>query len=114
VSSEKHETAAEAGAEEGGGDAAGVVPVTVVVGSYCYRLTFLPPITRLANSAKPWRLITCGRLYSCDALPRMVSTLSLCLVPPGRQMAATTAGRRSTPTCTPQVGWSGAGGCQDT
>jgi hypothetical protein len=32
VSSEKHDPAAEAGADEGGGDAAGVMPITVVNG----------------------------------------------------------------------------------
>jgi hypothetical protein len=68
VSSEKHDPAAEAAADEGGGDAAGVVTVTVVVGSYCPRPTSLPASIRLANSAKALRSRTCGRLYSCDTL----------------------------------------------
>jgi hypothetical protein len=67
VSSEKHDPAAEAGADEGGGDAAGVVTVTVV-GSYCPRPASLPASIRLANSAKVWRFRTLWRLYSCNTL----------------------------------------------
>ena len=67
VSSEKHETAAEAGADEGSGDAAGVVPVTVV-GGYWALSAFLMVIIRLANSANVWRLRTCGRLSGENTL----------------------------------------------
>jgi hypothetical protein len=50
VSSEKQETAAEAGAGEGGGDAASVVPASAV-GGYRALSEPLMAITRLANSA---------------------------------------------------------------
>lgn len=68
VSSEKHAPAAEAAANEGGGDAAGVVPATVA-GVYRVLSASLPAIIRLANSANIWRLRTCGRLYVCDTIP---------------------------------------------
>ena len=68
VSSEKHAPAAEAAADGGGGDAAGVVPATVV-GVYRALSASLPAIIRLANSANVWRLRTCRRLYVRDTIP---------------------------------------------
>jgi hypothetical protein len=68
VSSEKHETAAEAGAEERGGGAVRVVPVPVVAGVYRAMLESLKAMTRRAKSAIAWRFMTCGRLYLYDTL----------------------------------------------
>jgi hypothetical protein len=67
VSSEKHDPAADAGAGEGSGEAAGVVPVTAVAG---YRAVpeSLTAITRRAKSATALRSRTCGRLYVYDPL----------------------------------------------
>jgi hypothetical protein len=52
VSSEKHETPSKAGAEEGRGDAAEVMPIAAAVGSYRVLPDSLAVIIRLANSAK--------------------------------------------------------------
>jgi hypothetical protein len=66
VSSEKHETAPDAGV--GGGDAAGVVPVTVVMSGYGPRPARLAVSSRMAKSTKSPRVRTLWRLYLCDAL----------------------------------------------
>jgi hypothetical protein len=60
VSSEKHDPAAEAGADEGGGDAAGVVPVTVV-GGYWALSESLTASIRLANSTNVWAKVLVPR-----------------------------------------------------
>jgi Tfp pilus assembly protein PilV len=66
VSSEKHETAADPGAEEESW-LIRVMTVTVV-GGYRALPVSLTAIIRRAEPAKVWRFRTCGRLYSCDAI----------------------------------------------
>jgi hypothetical protein len=53
--------------EEGSGEGAGVVPVTVV-GGYRAVPASLPAMTRRAKAATALRLRTCGRLYSADTI----------------------------------------------
>jgi hypothetical protein len=67
VSSEKHGTAADSGAEEESW-LMSVVTVTVVAGGYRAVRESLTAITWRAKSSIALRFRTCGRFYSCDAI----------------------------------------------
>jgi hypothetical protein len=68
VSSEKHEIAPDAGAEERGGGISGIGSAMVVMGSYRPLSEPLAVISRMAMSAKALRFITRARSYVYDAV----------------------------------------------
>ena len=68
VSSEKHGTAPDAGAQEGHGDAATTPQVQGVVGRDRAVPESLTAMTWRAKSAIALRFRTCGRRYFCEAL----------------------------------------------
>jgi hypothetical protein len=61
VSSEKHETTPDAGVDEGGGDASGILTATAVVGGYWALLECPEVMSRAAKAAKTLRSRTPAR-----------------------------------------------------
>jgi hypothetical protein len=68
VSSEKDETAAEAGVEEDKGNVGSILPATVVVGGYRRLPKPTEVLSRAAQAAKALRSMMPAKLYSCDTL----------------------------------------------
>jgi hypothetical protein len=68
VSSEKHETAADAGGEERRGDISEVPVAAEVMGDYCPLLEPPAVVSRAAKLAKTLKSRTPAKLYSCETL----------------------------------------------